>query len=80
MKTKKYMLKRFVRENFKNISLYYTGIILDSTEEIQDYLHKLLVNDIVVRVKIAGTVVIAGVILFMVYYFFILEVVRCQGN
>ena len=80
MKTKKYMLKRFVRENFKNISLYYTGIVLDNTEENQDYLHKLLVSDIVLRLKIAGTVVIAGVILFMMYYFFILEVVRCQGN
>lgn len=74
------MIERIVKENFKNISLYYTGIILDSTEENQDYLHKLLVNDIVLRLKIAGTVVIAGVILFMMYDFFILEVVRCQGN
>lgn len=74
------MIERFVRENFKNISLYYTGIILDSTEENQDYLHKLLVSDIVLRMKIAGTVIIAGVILFTVWYFFILEVARCQGN
>ena len=75
------MLERFVKENFKNISLYYTGIILDSTEENQDYLlHKLLVGDIVLRLKIAGTVVITVVILFMIYYFFILEVIRCQGN
>lgn len=63
------MIERIVKENFKNISLYYTGIILDSTEENQDYLHKLLVNDIVLRLKIAGTVVIAGVILFMMYDF-----------
>ena len=74
------MLERFVRENFKNISLYYTGIILDSTEENQDYLHKLLVSEVVLRLKIAGTVVITVVIIFMVFYFFILEVVRCQGN
>lgn len=74
------MLERFIRENFKNISLYYTGIILDSTVENQDYLHRLLVSDIVLRLKIAGTVVIAGVILFTMYYFFILEVARCQGN
>ena len=74
------MLERFVKENFKNISLYYTGIILDSTEENQDYLHKLLVSDLVLRLKIAGTVIIAVVILFMVWYFFILEVIRCQGN
>ena len=80
MKTKKYMLKRFVRENFKNISLYYTGTILDSTEENQDYLHKQLVSDIILRLKIAGTVVITVVIIFMVFYFFILEVVRCQEN
>lgn len=73
------MLKRFVRENFKNISLYYTGIILDSTEENQDYLHKLLVSDIVTRLKIAVTVVITVVILFTVWYLFILEVARC-GN
>lgn len=74
------MLERIVRENFKNISLYYTGIILDSTEENQDYLHKLLVSDIVLRLEIAGTVVITVVIIFMVFYFFILEVIRCQGN
>ena len=74
------MLERFVRENFKNISLYYTGTILDSTEENQDYLHKQLVSDIILRLKIAGTVVITVVIIFMVFYFFILEVVRCQGN
>lgn len=74
------MLERFIRENFKNISLYYTGIILDNTEENQDYLHKLLVSDIVLRLEIAGTVVITVVIIFMVFYFFILEVVRCQGN
>ena len=74
------MIERFVRENFKNISLYYTGIILDSTKENQDYLHKLLVSDIVLRFKIAGTVILAGVILFMMWYFFILEVARCQGN
>ena len=74
------MLERFVRENFKNISLYYTGIILDNTEENQDYLHKLLVDDLMTRLKIAGTVVITVVILFMLYYFFILEVIRCQGN
>lgn len=80
MKNKKYMLERFVRENFKNISLYYTGTILDSTEENQDYLHKQLVSDIILRLKIAGTVVITVVIIFMVFYFFILEVVRCQGN
>jgi hypothetical protein len=73
------MLERFIRENFKNISLYYTGVILDSTEENQDYLHKLLVSDLMTRLKIVGTVVIAGVILFTMYYFFILEVVRC-GN
>ena len=58
------MLERFVKENFKNISLYYTGIILDSTEENQDYLHKLLVNDIVTRLKITGTVVLTVVIIF----------------
>ena len=74
------MLERFIRENFKNISLYYTGIILDSTEENQDYLHKLLVSDLVLRLKIAGTVVITVVILFTVFYFFILEVIKCQGN
>lgn len=74
------MLERFVKENFKNISLYYTGIILDNTEENQDYLHKLLVSEVVLRLKIAGTVVITVVIIFMVFYFFILEVVRCQGN
>ena len=74
------MLKRFVKENFKNISLYYTGIILDNTEENQDYLHKQLVSDIILRLKIAGTVVITVVIIFMLYYFFILEVIRCQGN
>ena len=74
------MIERFVKENFKNISLYYTGIILDSTEENQDYLHKLLVSDLMTRLKIAGTVVIAGVILFTMRYFLILEVVRCQGN
>lgn len=74
------MLERFVRKNFKNISLYYTGIILDSTEENQGYLYRLLVSDLTTRLKIAGTVVIAGVILFMTYYFFILEVARCQGN
>lgn len=74
------MLERFVKENFKNISLYYTGIILDNTEENQDYLHKQLVSDIILRLKIAGTVVITVVIIFMVFYFFILEVVRCQGR
>ena len=74
------MLERFVRENFKNISLYYTGIILDSTEENQDYLRRLLVSEVVLRLKITGTVVITVVILFMIYYFFILEVIRCQGN
>ena len=74
------MLERFVRENFKNISLYYTGIILDNTEENQDYLHSLLVSEVVLRLKITGTVVITVVILFMLYYFFILEVIRCQGN
>lgn len=74
------MLKRFVRENFKNISLYYTGIILDNTEENQDYLRRLLVSEVVLRLKITGTVVITVVILFMIYYFFILEVIRCQGN
>lgn len=74
------MLERFVKENFKNISLYYTGIILDSTEENQDYLHKLLVSEVVLRLKITGTVVITVVILFMLYYFFILEVIRCQGR
>ena len=79
MKTKN-MIERIVRENFKNINLYYTGIILDSTEENQGYLHRLLVNDIVLRLKIAGTVVTDGVILFTMYYFFILEVARCQGN
>ena len=73
------MLERFVKENFKNISLYYTGIILDSTEENQDYLHKLLVNNIVTRLKITGTVVLAVVIIFTLYYFFIMEIVRC-GN
>lgn len=80
MKTKKYMLKRFVRENFKNISLYYTGTILDNTEENQDYLHKLLVSEVVLRLKIAGTVVLTVVIIFTLYYFFIMEIVRCQGN
>ena len=80
MKTKKIMLERFVKENFKNISLYYTGTILDSTEENQDYLHKLLVIDLMTGLKIAGTVVITVVIIFMVFYYFILEVVRCQGN
>ena len=79
MKTKKYMLERFVKENFKNISLYYTGIILDSTEENQDYLHRLLVSDLITRMKITGTVVIAGVILFTVWYSFILGVAICQG-
>lgn len=74
------MLERFVKENFKNISLYYTGIILDSTEENQDYLHKLLVSEVVLRLKITGTVVITVVILFTMWYCFILEVVRCQGN
>ena len=74
------MLKRFVRENFKNISLYYTGIILGSTEENQDYLRKLLVIDITTRLKIAGTVVVTVVILFTVFYFFILEVIECQRN
>lgn len=74
------MLERFVKENFKNISLYYTGIILDSTEENQDYLHKLLVDDLMTRLKIAGTVVITVVILFTELYFFILEVIRCQGG
>ena len=74
------MLERFVKENFKNISLYYTGIILDSTEENQDYLHKLLVDDLMTRLKIAGTVVFTVVIIFMVFYFFILEVIKCQGN
>lgn len=80
MKTRKYMLERFVKENFKNISLYYTGIILDNTEENQDYLHRLLVSEVVLRLKITCTVVITVVIIFMVFYFFILEVVRCQGN
>lgn len=79
MKNKKYMLERFVKENFKNISLYYTGTILDNTEENQDYLRRLLVSEVVLRLKIAGTVVITVVIIFMLYYFFILEVVRC-GN
>lgn len=74
------MLERFVKENFKNISLYYTGIILDNTDENQDYLHKQLVSDIILRLKIAGTVVITVVIIFMVFYFFILEVIKCQGN
>lgn len=74
------MLERFVKENFKNISLYYTGTILDNTEENQDYLRRLLVSEVVLRLKIAGTVVLAGVILFIVFYFFILEVARCQGN
>lgn len=74
------MLERFVKENFKNISLYYTGTILDNTEENQDYLRRLLVSEVVLRFKIAGTVVITVVIIFMVFYFFILEVVRCQGN
>lgn len=74
------MLKRFVRENFKNIILYYTGTILDNTEENQDYLRRLLVSEVVLRLKITGTVVITVVILFMLYYFFILEVIRCQGN
>lgn len=74
------MLERFVRENFKNISLYYTGTILDNIEENQDYLRRLLVSEVVLRLKIAGTVVITVVIIFMVFYFFILEVVRCQGN
>lgn len=77
---KKYMLERFVKKNFKNISLYYTGTILDSTEENQDYLHKLLVSEVVLGLKITCTVVITVVILFMIYYFFILEVARCQGN
>lgn len=80
MKTKKYMLERFVKENFKNISLYYTGTILDNTEENQDYLYRLLVSEVVLRLKIAGTVVLTVVIIFMIYYFFILEVIRCQGN
>lgn len=74
------MLERFVKENFKNISLYYTGTILDNTEENQDYLHKQLVSDIILRLKIAGTVVITVVIIFMVFCFFILEVIKCQGN
>lgn len=74
------MLERFVKENFKNISLYYTGTILDNTEENQDYLRRLLVSEVVLRLKIAGTVVITVVIIFMVFYFFILEVARCQGN
>lgn len=74
------MLERFVKENFKNISLYYTGTILDNTEENQDYLRRLLVSEVVLRLKIAGTVVITVVIIFMSYYFFILEVIRCQGN
>lgn len=74
------MLERFVKENFKNISLYYTGTILDNTEENQDYLRRLLVSEVVLRLKIAGTVVITVVILFMIYYFFILEVIKCQGN
>lgn len=74
------MLERFVKENFKNISLYYTGTILDNTEENQDYLHKLLVSEVVLRLEIAGTVVITVVIIFTVFYFFILEVIRCQGN
>ena len=74
------MLERFVRENFKNISLYYTGTILDNTEENQDYLHKQLVSEVVLRLKIAGTVVLTVVIIFTLYYFFIMEVVRCQGN
>ena len=74
------MLKRFVKENFKNISLYYTRTILDNTEENQDYLRRLLVSEVVLRLKITGTVVITVVILFMLYYFFILEVIRCQGN
>lgn len=74
------MLERFVKENFKNISLYYTGTILDNTEENQDYLHKLLVSEVVLRLEISGTVVITVVIIFTVFYFFILEVIRCQGN
>jgi hypothetical protein len=74
------MLKRFVRENFKNISLYYTGTILDNTEENQDYLRRLLVSEVVLRLKIAGTVVLTVVIIFTLFYFFILEVVKCQGN
>ena len=74
------MLERFVKENFKNISLYYTGTILDNTEENQDYLRRLLVSEVVLRLKIAGTVVITVVIIFMVFYFFILEFIRCQGN
>jgi hypothetical protein len=74
------MLERFVKENFKNISLYYTGTILDNTEENQDYLHKLLVSEVVLRLKIAGTVVITVVVIFMLYYFFILEVIKCLGN
>lgn len=73
------MLERFVRENFKNISLYYTGTILDNTEENRDYLRRLLVSEVVLRLKIAGTVVITVVIIFMVFYFFILEVVRCEN-
>lgn len=80
MKTKKIMLERFVKENFKNISLYYTGTILDNTEENQDYLHRLIVSEVVLRLKITGTVVITVVILFTVFYFFILEVIKCQGN
>lgn len=74
------MLERFVKENFKNISLYYTGTILDNTEESRDYLHRLLVSEVVLRLKIAGTVVLAVVIIFMLYYFFILEVIKCQGR
>lgn len=73
------MLERFVKENFKNISLYYTGTILDNTEENQDYLRRLLVSEVVLRLKIAGTVVITVVIIFMVFYFFLLEVIKC-GN
>lgn len=46
------MLERFVKENFKNISLYYTGTILDNTEENQDYLHKLLVSEVVLRLQV----------------------------
>ena len=74
------MLKRFVKENFKNISLYYTGTILDNTEENQDYLRRLLVSEVVLRLKITGTVVITVVIIFTLYYFFILEVAKCLGN
>ncbi len=67
------MLERFVKENFKNISLYYTGIILDNTEEPTQAVS-------ILRLKIASTVVLTVVIIFTLYYFFILEVVKCQGN